>query len=65
MFDDQNCVAYIAQPFQGREQTIIIALMQANAGLIKHIEDAGQTRSNLARQANSLALAAGERAGGA
>ena len=39
--------------------------MQADRRLVEHVEHAGQARADLAGQADALALAAGERAGGA
>ena len=36
----QHAVAYIAQVLQGGNQAVVIALVQANAGLIKHIHHA-------------------------
>ena len=43
MFNNQNRIAQIAQTFQRFKQTVIIALVQADRWLIKHIKNARQT----------------------
>ncbi len=43
----------------------VVALVQADRGLIEDVHHPGQARADLARQANALRLAAGERAGAA
>src|SRR5690606_39562519 len=50
---------------QRRQQALIVALMQADGGLVEHIEHARQARSDLGGEADALALAAREGAGGA
>ena len=35
-------VAQVAQALQGHEQTVIVALVQADRGFIEDVEDAGQ-----------------------
>ena len=62
MFDDDDRVADIAQMTQGFEQTRVIALMQADRGLIQHVKNAGQAGANLRRQTDALAFTAGQRA---
>ena len=51
--------------FSVSEQPLVVALVQADRGLVEHVEHAGQPRADLARQADALALAARQRAGGA
>ncbi len=63
MLDHDHGIAEIAQPPQRIEQACIVALMQADRRLVEHIEHAGEARADLGRQANTLALAAGQRAG--
>ena len=65
MLDDDHAVAEVAQPPQRVEQPRIVALMQTDRGLIEHIKHAGEAGADLRREPNALALAAGERAGGA
>ena len=47
MFDHNHAVANIAQMFQGIQQAVIVALVQANRGFIQHIHDAGQATADL------------------
>ena len=65
MLDDDHGVAEIAQPLQRREQPVIVALMQPDRGLVQHIEHAGEAGADLRGEADALALAARQRAGGA
>ena len=65
VLDDDDGVAEVAQPLQGREQAPVVALVQADRRLVEHIEDPGQPGADLRGQPDALALAAGERAGGA
>jgi hypothetical protein len=60
MLDDDHGVAEIAQAFQRLEQPVIVALVQADAGLIEHIEHARQPGADLRAKADALALAAGQ-----
>ncbi len=65
MLDDDDAVAEIAQPPQRIEQARIVALMQADRGLVQHIEHAGEPGADLRGEPDALALAARQRAGGA
>ena len=65
MLDDDHRVAEIAQAAQRIEQPRIVALMQADRGLVEHIEHAGQAGADLRGEPDALALAARQRAGGA
>ena len=65
MLDDDHGVAEIAQPFQRREQPVVVALMQADRRLVEHVEHAGEARADLRGEADALALAARQRARGA
>ena len=65
VLDDDHGVAEIAQAFQRFEQARVVALVQADRGLIEHIEHAGEAAADLRGQPDALALAAGQRAGGA
>src|SRR6185312_2136003 len=58
-------VAEIAQSFERREQSVIVALMQADRRLVENIEHAGEAGADLRSEADALALAARQRAGGA
>ena len=63
VFNDQHGIAQIAQFFQSLNQTVVVALMKADRGLIQNIEHATQPRADLRGQADALTLAAGERGG--
>ena len=65
MLDDDHGVTEVAQPFQRFEEARIVALMQPDRRLVEHIEHAGEPRADLRGEADALALAARERAGGA
>ena len=62
VFNHKHRVAQVAQSFQRPQQAIVIALVQADAGLVKNIEDSHETSANLGRQADALRLAAAQRA---
>ena len=47
MLDDDHGVAEVAQAAQGAEQPFVVALVQANRGLVEHVEHAGQARADL------------------
>ncbi len=62
MLDHDHRVAEVAQPLQGREQPVVVALMEADRRLVQDIEHAGQARADLRGEPDALALAARERA---
>ena len=63
MFDDDHRVAEVAQMLQRFDQLVVVALVQADGRLVEHIEDTGETRTDLAGQTDTLALAARQGAG--
>src|SRR4051794_38698634 len=65
MLDHDHGVAEVAQPLQRLHQPRIVALVQADRGLVQHIQYARETGTDLRREPDAMALAAGERAGGA
>ena len=65
VLDHDHRVAEVAQPLQRLEQPRIVALVQADRGLVQHVEHAGQPRADLRGEPDALALAARQRAGGA
>ena len=56
-------VAQVAQPLQRADQPLVVALVQADGGLVEHVEHTHQPAADLAGQADALRLAAGQRAG--
>ena len=65
MLDHDHGIAEVAQPLQRVEQPRVVALVQADRGLVQHVEHAGQARADLGGEADALALAARQRARGA
>ena len=61
VLDDENGVAERLEAAQRAEQALVVALMQADARLVEHVEHARQPRADLRREPDALALAAGER----
>ncbi len=61
VLDDDHRVAEVAQLGQRGEQARVVALVQADRGLVQHVHDAGEAGADLAGQADALRLAAGER----
>ena len=53
-------VAQVAHAQQGADQPAVVALVQADAGLVEDVEHAHQPRADLRGQADALRLAAGE-----
>ncbi len=61
VFDDKHGVSQIAQRFEGCDEPLIVALMQSDRRLVEYVEDSAEARTDLRREANALALAAGKR----
>ena len=62
VLDDDERVAEVAQPGQGLDEPVVVALVQADARLVEHVEDADEAGADLGGQPDALRLAAGERA---
>ena len=58
-------VAQVAEPTQGAEQPLVVALVQPDARLVEDVEHADQSRADLGGQPDPLRLAAGEGPGSA
>ena len=65
VLDHDHGVAEVAQPLQRFQKPRIVALVQPDRGLVEHVEHAGQPGADLRGEPDALALAAGQRAGGA
>ena len=61
----QHRVAEVAQVLERADEAVVVALVQADAGLVQHVHHAGQARADLAGQADALGLAAREGVGAA
>ena len=64
MLDNNDCISEVAQVLQGLQQPCIVPLVKANRRLVENIKHACQTGSDLGGQANTLAFAARQCAGG-
>ena len=60
VLDDDHGVAEVAEPVEGRDQLLVVALVKADRGLVEHVHDADQARADLGREPDPLRLAAGE-----
>ena len=65
VLDDEHRVAEVAQAQQRVDEAPVVALVQADAGLVEDVEHADERRADLRGQADALRLAAGERGRGA
>ena len=65
VLDHDHGVAEVAQAPQRLQQALVVALVQADRRLVEHVEHAGQAGADLRGEADALALAARQRAGGA
>ena len=54
-------VPQVAQPAQGAEEALVVALVEPDAGLVENVEHAHQPRSDLGREPDALGLASRER----
>ena len=64
MLHHNQGITQIPQTLQGRQQLIVVPLMQADAGLVQDIGHAHQAGADLSGQTDTLSLAAGQAAGG-
>ena len=65
VFHHHHRVAQIAQALERAQQARVVALMQADRGLVEDVGDADQPGADLAGQADALRLAAGQGLGAA
>ena len=63
MFHDEHRVAKVPQVFKRSNQTLVIALMQADGRFIENIEHAHEASTDLRCKADALRLATGKRGG--
>ncbi len=61
VLDDDHGVAEVAEPVQGRDQLLVVALMEADRGLVEDVHHADQARPDLGREPDPLGLAPGQR----
>jgi hypothetical protein len=63
VLDDEDGVAEVAKLDEGFDEAVVVALVEADGGLVEHVEDAAQAGADLCGEADALAFAAGERGG--
>ena len=63
VLDDDHGVAEVAQALERRDQLRVVALVQADRGLVEDVEHAHQRGADLGRQPDPLRLAARQRRG--
>ena len=63
VLDDDERVAEVAQPGQGLDEPVVVALVQPDARLVEDVQDADEPGADLGREPDALRLAAGQRAG--
>ena len=61
VLDDDERVAEVLELDEGVDEAAVVALVQADARLVEHVEHAGEAGADLGREADALRLAAGER----
>ena len=65
MLDHDDRVADVAQVLEGGEELHVVPLVKSDRGLVEDVDDPCELRADLAREADPLALAAGQRGSGA
>ena len=63
VLDHDDRVAQIAQPLEGADESLVVPLVQADGGLVQHVEHPDQTAADLAGQTDALGLAPRQRGG--
>ena len=61
VLDHDHRVAEVAQPRERADQLLVVALVEADRGLVEDVEDADQAGADLGREPDPLRLAARER----
>ena len=61
MLHHDDGIAQIAQALKAFQKALIVALVQADGGLVQHIKNPGETGANLAGQPDTLTFTAGKR----
>ena len=60
MLDDDHGISKVAQVAQRLDEAVVVTLMEADAGLVEHIQHSGKPGADLCGEADALGLAAGE-----
>ncbi len=65
VLDDEDGVAEVAEVFEGGDEALVVALVEADGGFVEDVEDAAELGADLGGEADALAFAAGEGGGAA
>ena len=60
VLDDDDGVAQVAQPDQGLDQALVVALVQTDRRLVEHVQAPDEAGSDLGREADALSLSTRE-----
>ena len=60
VLDDDERVAHVAQPDQGLDQPVVVALVQADGRLVEDVQDTDQAGADLRGEPDALRLTAGQ-----
>ena len=60
MLDDEDGIAEVAKIFKGRDEALVVALMQTDGGLVENIEHAAEFGADLRGEADALSFPAGD-----
>ena len=60
VFNHNDRVADVAEFAESGEQTVVVTLMQSDAGFVENVKHADESAAELSRQTDSLCLAAGK-----
>ena len=63
VLDHEHGVAEVLEPLEGADQPVVVALVEADRGLVEDVEHADQLGADLGRESQPLRLAARERRG--
>ena len=63
VLDDDDGVAHVAEAGEGPDEAVVVVGVQADGGLVAHVEHAGESAADLGGEADALGLAARESAG--
>src|SRR6185437_8086012 len=61
VLDDEDGVAEVAEGFESGDEAEVVALVEADGGLVEDVEDAAEAGADLGGEADALAFASGER----
>ena len=63
VLDDEQGVTFIAEREEGFDESVVVAGVQADGGLVENVKDAGQVGAELGGQADALGFTAGKGVG--